>query len=768
MFEGWRSIVTLAANQASAAVSAGILTTSQACTVAAKRRRIGNVWFDNASLRTAGRWSIMTGETLNATHPHTHTQSHIHTQSHSHSPHQPPTIPDSVSSSCCATVFLHVKANALLSGICRQDAKQLARLKHPRILSQIEVLCEDKVSLTFATKYVEGTVETLLPALGSDERVLGFFDLVDAVDFLHSSAKLVHNDLVLSNVFVNDRGGWLLSGLGLSSPVKPSDRVPLDEQLKNDYLALGTIAQKLFKAENPAFRSDDSAVTRGGLRDVLPILLRGCEDLTSDSADFGRRRREAFRALTANGTARTQVLATDGLLRILKQFEEKSSVVPEIYRSDGSCTALKEDDIVYLNGLFGYGPGSSSHTHVSLPPETRPPVNSSKGSSSEQSLGALFNDDRFGSTNATPSLMPTPPPAGSVLRLSVSSRVRNDHFLRCRLIPFFVYHMVCVSEAYRKYRRPPNMPIETEKGLIAGLLGSLAPVADPLLRIDIFRRNVEPLIRPLLLAIDISVQVVGALVHFIDLMLSCTEQKSMYLDFLKKCLLIRPLQNHVLVKLPVLASNPDIGREISHALLPNLLAPACLPAALAAVSELIDFIDKSSLIDQVLPALLTTARGTLSDGPPVPCSYQPSSLPGSTFASDLLTFLETLTNAFHLDARTALQHLSPIVAEVLVSSDVDAATFQRAQRLMQLLIKRVADVRCDPTSNSSPQTSSPQTSFPNLSPADFSVKTTCLSSRRAASSTPCYHLGDHERPKPIRPQQVPKPETKKDVLHGLL
>lgn len=127
------------------------------------------------------------------------------------------------------TIFLFEKKNidkypkntkeAILD-VLRKDASSLQRLRHPRLLSVVEALNEERSTLVFATKMADQTVAQLLEqdrhALSPLEMKCGLLDLSEGLGFLHNDAKTAHLALSPHSIFFAPPGKWLIGGLGNS------------------------------------------------------------------------------------------------------------------------------------------------------------------------------------------------------------------------------------------------------------------------------------------------------------------------------------------------------------------------------------------------------------------------------------------------------------------------------------------------------------------------------------------------------------------------
>mmetsp|Transcript_8304 Transcript_8304/g.16371 ORF Transcript_8304/g.16371 Transcript_8304/m.16371 type:complete len:797 (+) Transcript_8304:5029-7419(+) len=108
----------------------------------------------------------------------------------------------------------------------KAEVLALVRLRHPCILQVVEPLLEDSKTLAFVTEPVLGSLTDLLkqPAklqsLMTDLEVrLGLIDILEALVFLQSEARLLHLAVCPDNIYLTPRGKWKLAGLSFSQPI---------------------------------------------------------------------------------------------------------------------------------------------------------------------------------------------------------------------------------------------------------------------------------------------------------------------------------------------------------------------------------------------------------------------------------------------------------------------------------------------------------------------------------------------------------------------
>jgi SCY1-like protein 2 len=139
-----------------------------------------------------------------------------------------------------ATVFVLIKKSLevypkkdrdLIIEAFKKGATQLARIKHPRILSLQHQLEESKDSLAFAT---EPCFCSVANALGNHENMpselpvdflnfklfeveikYGLMQISEALAFLHKDVKILHRNICPESIVINANGAWKLAGFEL-------------------------------------------------------------------------------------------------------------------------------------------------------------------------------------------------------------------------------------------------------------------------------------------------------------------------------------------------------------------------------------------------------------------------------------------------------------------------------------------------------------------------------------------------------------------------
>ncbi|XP_076329759.1 SCY1-like protein 2 [Tachypleus tridentatus] len=122
------------------------------------------------------------------------------------------------------------KRKETITDILRFSARQLDRFKHPKLLTLFHPVEETCDILAFATEPVFGSLANVLGCLEDRlpqnlpptireydfmpiEIKYGLLQLTEGLSFLHYSCKLIHRNICPQSVIINKRGTWKLAGL---------------------------------------------------------------------------------------------------------------------------------------------------------------------------------------------------------------------------------------------------------------------------------------------------------------------------------------------------------------------------------------------------------------------------------------------------------------------------------------------------------------------------------------------------------------------------
>lgn len=117
--------------------------------------------------------------------------------------------------------------------LLKKDAANLAKFRHPSMLSLIEAPIEDKTCIAFVTEPVEFNLATLLNDKSKSELIPSEIDLkclvlelMEVVNFLHANAKSIHCNISPEHIYVTKTGKLKIAGLNFLLPFSSADPVP--------------------------------------------------------------------------------------------------------------------------------------------------------------------------------------------------------------------------------------------------------------------------------------------------------------------------------------------------------------------------------------------------------------------------------------------------------------------------------------------------------------------------------------------------------------
>ncbi|KAJ3318662.1 hypothetical protein HDV06_007124 [Boothiomyces sp. JEL0866] len=110
------------------------------------------------------------------------------------------------------------KETEFISEIMKQSVQQLTRLRHPCILHVTEAFVDLKTMYCFGSDPLIGNLSSLIHSNPMDELELqaGLLSICKGLQFLHSNG-IVHNCLVPSSIFVDEKNDWKISGFEFAS-----------------------------------------------------------------------------------------------------------------------------------------------------------------------------------------------------------------------------------------------------------------------------------------------------------------------------------------------------------------------------------------------------------------------------------------------------------------------------------------------------------------------------------------------------------------------
>lgn len=125
------------------------------------------------------------------------------------------------------------------------EGKVLARLNHPNIARVFDLNYDEVTGIAYfvmdLVHYKDGESYTLadLETGGADEDhlVRWFAQMASALDYIHNMG-IIHRDIKLNNILLNDRGGVTLSDFGISRFV--GDRIRKEVEVTRTIVSVGT------------------------------------------------------------------------------------------------------------------------------------------------------------------------------------------------------------------------------------------------------------------------------------------------------------------------------------------------------------------------------------------------------------------------------------------------------------------------------------------------------------------------------------------------
>ena len=220
----------------------------------------------------------------------------------------------------------------------KAEVAALTRVRHPGILQIVEPLLEDSKTLAFVTEPISWSLGFLLrnpglfeSAFSDIECRLCLLDLVQALGFLHTEARLVHCAICPDNIYLTPTGFWKLAGLGFAQQILQERLVRVGETL--DVLA-GTKAMKVAENDIPSKLTPTIYYTAPEI-----VAMRVCCP-ASDVFSLGLTIYSLYKAANSQGLTDPYLIQLeeisetgqrDALMVALRQIESKLRPIPAIF-----------------------------------------------------------------------------------------------------------------------------------------------------------------------------------------------------------------------------------------------------------------------------------------------------------------------------------------------------------------------------------------------------------------------------------------------------
>ncbi|KAI3406374.2 ppk32 [Candida oxycetoniae] len=97
--------------------------------------------------------------------------------------------------------------------LIKLEVNQLSKLKHPQILTIIEVLEETRSKFLFVSESIGNNLITVnAKDLDSLSIQKGLLQIAKGLQFLHTQGNIIHLNIQPSSIFINNQGDWKLAG----------------------------------------------------------------------------------------------------------------------------------------------------------------------------------------------------------------------------------------------------------------------------------------------------------------------------------------------------------------------------------------------------------------------------------------------------------------------------------------------------------------------------------------------------------------------------
>lgn len=272
--------------------------------------------------------------------------------------------------------------------LIKSEVSHMTKLKHPQILTIIEVLEETKLKFLFVSEPVVANLATL-DLRKEDELSIqkGLLEISKGLQFLHNFCSIIHLNLQPSSVFVTNQGDWKLAGFKFLQIL--NELTPLDRE---NFYIMNNSSVVPFANLNLNFTAPELIVDSSGIRlttanDLWSLglliyylynkgdLLVSCFDSNSPSEFKGEFRKFEQKFYNHRPSELkyllkevpetlwmplTQLLARYPNDRIsIDQFIDSDffsgSLIKTMWFIDEFSTKTMEEKLIFLDGLLGQG-----------------------------------------------------------------------------------------------------------------------------------------------------------------------------------------------------------------------------------------------------------------------------------------------------------------------------------------------------------------------------------------------------------------------------
>ena len=272
--------------------------------------------------------------------------------------------------------------------VLRNQVNNLAKLKHPNVLTLVEPLEEHSKNFMFVTEFVTGSLGSIFSSEDNDEQDFlkgyikddiviqrGILQVVNALDFIHNRASSVHLNIEPNSVLINENSDWKVSGLGhlfkLPEGTSTADyyfpqydpRTPKFMSLnldytapelvfentiscKNDYFSLGLLISFLYNGKNVILKTENSA---SQYKDEYKKLERKISSMSWENV-FSKLPQK-LKPCMVSLMNRDIYSRYDNITEFADSEFFHDPLIKVLNYLDGLPTKSNEEKIVYLNGL---------------------------------------------------------------------------------------------------------------------------------------------------------------------------------------------------------------------------------------------------------------------------------------------------------------------------------------------------------------------------------------------------------------------------------